>query len=123
MTRWPRSRTWGLYPTKVKESGGGGGAAAVEGKSDDKKTRTFTIGGVSLGLLTQFTQQLSTLQDAGLPIVRSLKILEGQQKPGVLKNALIDVAEDVESGATLSEAMGKHPKCFDRLYVGYDQGG
>lgn len=113
----------GLYPTKVKESGGGGGAAAVQGSAEDKKTRTFTIGGVGLGLLTQFTQQLSTLQDAGLPIVRSLKILEGQQKPGVLKNALLDVAEDVESGATLSEAMGKHPKCFDRLYVGMIKAG
>jgi type IV pilus assembly protein PilC len=38
-------------------------------------------------------------------------------KPGVLKNSLIDVVDDVESGMTLSEAFGKHPKCFDRLYV------
>src|SRR5207249_10249030 len=38
-------------------------------------------------------------------------------KPGALKNALIDVVEDVESGSSLSEAFGKHPKCFDRLYV------
>ena len=44
-------------------------------------------------------------------------ILEGQMKPGVLKNALIDVVDDVESGSTLSESFGKHPKCFDRLYV------
>src|SRR5439155_1100898 len=58
-----------------------------------------------------------TLQDAGLPVLRSLKILEHQMKPGVLKNALIDVVDDVESGSTLSEAFGKHPKCFDRLYV------
>ena len=50
-------------------------------------------------------------------VLRSLKILEGQMKPGVLKNALIDVVDDVESGITLSEAFGKHPKCFDRLYV------
>jgi type IV pilus assembly protein PilC len=114
----------GLYPTKVKESGGGGGGAAVAGSSSDKKkAKVFTIGGVSLGLLTQFTQQLATLQDAGLPIVRSLKILENQQKPGVLKNALMDVAEDVESGHTLSEAMGKHPKCFDRLFVGMIKAG
>jgi type IV pilus assembly protein PilC len=38
-------------------------------------------------------------------------------RPGVLKNSLIDVVDDVESGSTLSEAFGKHPKCFDRLYV------
>src|SRR5205807_4740510 len=42
---------------------------------------------------------------------------EGQMKPGLLKNALIDVVDDVESGSTLSEAFGKHPKCFDKLYV------
>ena len=76
-----------------------------------------------MSLMTQFTQQLATLQDAGLPIVRSLKILEGQQKPGVLKNCLIDVAQDVESGSTLSEAMAKHPAAFDRLYVGMIKAG
>src|SRR6478672_10695653 len=68
-------------------------------------------------LLVTFTRQFSTLQDAGLPVLRSLRILEGQMKPGVLKNALIDVVDDVESGSTLSEAFGKHPRCFDRLYV------
>jgi type IV pilus assembly protein PilC len=67
--------------------------------------------------LTTFTRQLSILQDAGLPILRSLKILEGQQKPSKLKNNLIDVCDDIESGSTLSEAMGKCPKAFDRLYV------
>ena len=77
----------------------------------------FTLGGVSTKLLCTFTRQFSTLQDAGLPVLRSLKILEHQMKPGVLKNALIDVVDDVESGSTLSEAFGKHPKCFDRLYV------
>lgn len=57
------------------------------------------------------------MQDAGLPVLRSLRILEKQMKPGVLKNSLIDVVEDVESGMTLSEAFGRHPKTFDRLYV------
>lgn len=67
--------------------------------------------------LTTFTRQLSTLQDAGLPILRSLRILEGQSKPGPLKSSLIGVIEDVESGNTLSEAMAKQPKAFDNLYV------
>ena len=57
------------------------------------------------------------MQDAGLPILRSLNILAEQQKPGPLKNALIGITKDVEGGATLSEAMSKHPKAFDRLYV------
>jgi len=82
-----------------------------------KKKQTFTIGGVSAKKLTTFTRQLSTLQDAGLPILRSLRILEGQNKPGALKNALMGVIEDVESGNTLSEAMAKQPKAFDNLYV------
>jgi type IV pilus assembly protein PilC len=86
-------------------------------KKKGKKGKTFTFGGVNNKMLVTFTRQFSTLQDAGLPVLRSLKILEGQMKPGVLKNALIDVVDDVESGSTLSEAFGKHPKCFDRLYV------
>ena len=68
-------------------------------------------------VLTTFTRQLSILQDAGLPILRSLRILEGQQKPGRLKNSLMDVCDEIEAGATLSEAMAKSPKAFDRLYV------
>ena len=82
-----------------------------------KKGKSFTIGGIKAQVLTTFTRQLSILQDAGLPILRSLRILEGQQKPGVLKNSLIDVCDEIESGATLSEAMAKSPKAFDRLYV------
>lgn len=82
-----------------------------------KKKTTLAFGKVKTKHLTTFTRQLATLQDAGLPIVRSLRILEEQQKPGVLKNALIEVAEDVEGGMTLSQAMEKHPKVFDRLYT------
>jgi len=88
-----------------------------KGEGRKKKRKVMTLGGVSTKQLVTFTRQFSTLQDAGLPVLRSLKILEGQMKPGTLKNALIDVVDDVESGSTLSEAFGKHPKCFDRLYV------
>ena len=77
----------------------------------------FSFGKVKAKHLCTFTRQLSTLQDAGLPILRSLRILEGQSKPGPLKNSLIGVIEDVESGNTLSEAMAKQPKAFDNLYV------
>src|SRR5262245_43221799 len=71
---------------------------------------------VSDKVLTQFTSNLAVLQDAGLPIVRSLKILEGQTKIGPFKKTLMQVVEDVESGSSLSEAMGKHPGAFDPLY-------
>jgi type IV pilus assembly protein PilC len=89
----------------------------AEKKTARKKGKTFAIGGVNSKTLTTFTRQLSILQDAGLPILRSLKILEGQSRPGAFKNCLIDVCEEIESGATLSEAMAKAPKAFDRLYV------
>src|SRR5216684_9255823 len=106
----------GYFVTKITEvAGKKKGKKAGAGKR--KKSKSFTIGGVSSKALCTFTRQFSTLQDAGLPVLRSLKILEHQMKPGVLKNALIDVVDDVESGSTLSEAFGKHPKCFDRLYV------
>ncbi len=82
-----------------------------------KRPKSFSLGGVNTKVLCTFTRQLSILQDAGLPILRSLRILEGQSKPGPLKNALMDVCEDIESGLTLSEAMAKQPKAFSRLYV------
>jgi len=90
--------------------------AATEKKASDRK-RSFAIGGVPFKVLVAFTRQLSILQDAGLPILRSLRILEGQSKPGRFKNSLMDVCDEIEAGSTLSEAMSKSPKAFDRLYV------
>jgi type IV pilus assembly protein PilC len=114
-------RSMGFYPTRIKEKAGKQKAAAVAAPGAPAKKGSalsrITIGRVNLRQLTQFTGQLSTLQDAGLPIVRSIRILEGQLKPGLLKNTLLEVADDVEGGSTLSDAMGKHPKAFDRLYV------
>ena len=86
------------------------------GQTSERK-RSFAIGGVRSRHLTSFTRQLSILQDAGLPILRSLRILEGQLKPGRLQNSLIDTCEEIEAGSTLSEALAKSPKVFNRLYV------
>ena len=108
-------RALGQFPTQVRTKSKKGPAAPVAGPK--KKARAFAFGRVNIKQLTQFTRQMSTLQDAGLPILRSLRILEGQTKPGVLKNALMDIIEDVEAGSTLSEAMEKHPKAFNRLYI------
>lgn len=109
-------REKGFYVTKIREQDRKKKAAAAKKKVDERK-KAFTIGGVRPKQLTMFTRQLSTLQDAGLPVLRSLRILEGQNKPGALRNALMDVIEDIESGNTLSEAMAKQPKAFDNLYV------
>jgi len=113
----------GFFVTKIVEQGRG------KKKKNKKQTQQkkqaprrrggggFSIGGVPNKKLCTFTRQFSTLQDAGLPVLRSLRILEGQSKPGPLKSSLIGVIEDIESGSTLSEAMSKQPKAFDNLYV------
>lgn len=89
----------------------------AEASGPAKKNRGLVIGGVKGRELTTFTRQLSILQDAGLPILRSLRILAEQAKPGRLKYSLEDTCDEIEGGSTLSEAMSKSPKCFDRLYV------
>lgn len=106
-------RSMGYFVTKISVQKAAKGAKAATGR--DRKT--FALGGAGGKKMVTFTRQLSILQDAGLPILRSLKILEDQAKPGALKNSLIDVCEEIEGGASLSEAMAKSPKTFDRLYV------
>ena len=101
-------RSLGYFPTRIREKGGAK-AKADAAKKSGRRRRTGRISG---SLLTQFTRQLATLQDAGLPILRSLNILEDQQKPGTMKNILRAVSEDIEGGSTLSEAFAKHPKAL-----------
>lgn len=105
-------RSMGYFVTKIS-------VQRSDKKSATKNARrkTFALGGAGGKKMVTFTRQLSILQDAGLPILRSLKILEQQSRPGALKNALIDVCDEIEGGSTLSEALGKSPKVFDRLYV------
>jgi type IV pilus assembly protein PilC len=111
-------RSLGYFPTKVIEKVDKKKQALKRsaGGASRKKAAGTGLGWVSTKQLSAFTRQLSTLQDAGLPILRSLRILEQQQKPGMLRSVLKQVGEDVEGGATLSEAMARHPKCFNRLY-------
>lgn len=74
-------------------------------------------GRIRPGQVTDFTIQLATLTEAGIPIVKALTILEGQMRPGPFKAVLQEVVEDVSSGTPLSEALEKHPRAFDRLYA------
>mgnify|MGYP000114957628 CR=1 FL=1 len=96
-------RNKGLFPTKVKAHGAGkkvavkAAAAAPKRKGANKK--------IKIKVVTQFARQLSTLQDAGLAILRSLRILEEQQKKGPFKRIIGYVADDIEGGSTLSEAL------------------
>ncbi|NOQ47444.1 MAG: type II secretion system F family protein, partial [Desulfobulbaceae bacterium] len=63
-----------------------------------------------------FTRQLSTMIDAGLPLVQCLQILSKQQENSTFRRILTEIQTDVESGTTLADAMRKHPKVFDNLY-------
>ena len=67
--------------------------------------------------LVIFTRQFSTMLDAGLPLVQGLNILAEQMDNKTFKNILKQVVNDVEGGSSLGEALGKHPKVFDDLFV------
>ena len=108
-------RNLGYFPTKVRARG-------VERKPAAKafakpKRRRGAGGKVKVKHISQFARQLSTLQDAGLPILRSLRILQDQQKSGTFKKVIGYVGDDIEGGSTISEAMGRFPRAFDRLFV------
>ena len=67
--------------------------------------------------LVIFTRQFSTMIDAGLPLVQGLTILAEQTENKTFRNILKDVTKSVEGGSTLGDAMKKHPKVFDQLFV------
>ena len=67
--------------------------------------------------LVVFTRQFSTMIDAGLPLVQGLTILAEQAENPTFKAILKEITKDVEGGSTLAEAMKKHPKVFDSLFV------
>ncbi len=117
-----RLKEMGFYPLKVvlatPEKGGG---KAKGGSAPKKAARSFTIPGfggkVKVKVLTSFTRQLATLVDAGLPLLRGLRVLQKQERSAVLKRILGDLAASIEGGSTFSEALAQHPKTFNKLYV------
>jgi type IV pilus assembly protein PilC len=106
-------RDMGFYPLKIVES--------------KASTAHLDIGAlpfvrqifhrITFKHLTSFTRQLATLIDAGLPILRCLHILQEQVESVLFKEKIAQMGRDIESGTTLSEALAKHPKQFDSLYV------
>ena len=118
----------GYFPTKITEAGAGGrskkskaGPAAKGAKKSGWQQMEIKIPGltdrVNKKLLTIFTRQLATLIDAGLPLLRALRTLERQERNLALKKTITALAEAVEGGSTMSEAMQHHPRVFDRLYI------
>lgn len=128
-------REKGLFPTEVTEAGakkkqkGGkktaqktaapsGGAMSME----IKMPRLFK-GRVKTKQLMTFTRQLATLINAGLPLLRSLQVIQRQEKSPALKDAIIDIADNIQSGGTFAEALAQHPRIFNRLYVNMAKAG
>lgn len=116
----------GLFPTRVAEIGGqgqgrggwtrGAGGASKGMQMELKLPRIFTRK-VKPKELTVFTRQLATLVEAGLPLLRGLRILLKQEKHPSLKEALGTMGEAVEGGSTFSEALAQFPRIFDHLFV------
>ncbi len=74
-------------------------------------------GGISSKDVAVFTRQFSVMIDAGLPLVQCLEILGTQQENQAFQKVLLAVRQDVEGGASLADAMKKHPKVFDDLFT------
>ncbi len=119
-------RSKGFFPTRVVEIGGGakkeaGPAvmATVSGKGLAQKSSLLAMfgGRVKPKQLMVLTRQLATLVDAGLPLLRGLRILLKQEKKPAMRDALSGMGEAVEGGSTFSEALGQYPKIFDKLFV------
>ena len=110
-------RDKGFYPTKIKEVRDKTSTKHTSSEKRKSSLSSITIGKVSEKQINPFTRQLSTLQNADIPVVQSLTILESQMKKGLLKNAIGEIISDIKGGDTLSISMSKHPKVFDKLYV------
>jgi type IV pilus assembly protein PilC len=107
-----RLRAQALNPTKVKKKGGLTALANIQlGGSVDAKD------------LVKFIRQFATMIDAGLPLVQCLEILGNQEPNRFFQNALREIKSTVEQGATFSDALRKHPKIFDELFVNLVQAG
>ena len=125
-----RVKEMGLFPTKIFEAEkvkekGVKKAKAAPGKKGGKKGGALDIqikipflsGRVKPKVLTAFTRQLATLVDAGLPLLRGLRVLEKQERNRTLRDILGELGLAIEGGSTFSEALAQHPKVFNRLFV------
>jgi type IV pilus assembly protein PilC len=125
-----RVKEMGLFPTKIvevdkaKEKGDKKSVpASAKAAGGKKKGMSINIKIPGLGgkvkgkVLTTFTRQLATLVDAGLPLLRGMRVLEKQERNPTLKSIIGELALSVEGGSTFSEALAQHPKVFNRLYV------
>ena len=119
-------RAKGLFPTRISELDAAGpkkgsvGSALKAGPQQSRKKNAvmaFLTGRVKPRQLMTFTRQLATLIEAGLPLLRGLKILLKQEKTPGLRDALHGMGDAVEGGSTFSESLAQFPRIFDDLFV------
>jgi type IV pilus assembly protein PilC len=109
-----RDRRIRPIPNRIREKGRGLDAEIkIPGFGEKLKARDLSV----------FTRQFATMIDAGLTIVQCLDIQTQQSESKVLRNTLRAIKQDVEGGSTLAEALRKHPKIFDDLYVNMVEAG
>lgn len=81
------------------------------------KLPSWMRGKIKTKILTQFTRQLATLVNAGLPLMRGIEVLKRQMKDPQMVEALNGIGENIAAGGTFSESLTQYPKIFDHLYV------
>jgi len=96
-----------IITSKLAEKKGGSFALSIPGFGAKVTTKEIVI----------FTRQFATMIDAGLPLVQCLEILSGQQPNQLFKTTLTEIKKSVEGGSTFADALRRHPKVFDELYV------
>jgi type IV pilus assembly protein PilC len=117
-----RLKEMGWFPTKVTETKterGKAGATLAQPVNGFARWRKLSFGSrkVKPKQLATITRQLATMLDAGMPLLRALRLLQEQETAGSTLQMLREIAEDIEGGNTFSEALARHPKTFDKLYV------
>lgn len=114
-----RIKEMGLLPTMVRQSRPAPARPrrAAANRAGRLLHLQLSEGGVKPAALAVFTRQLATLVDVGMPLLRGLRLLHEQEENRTLKRIIADVAQTIETGGSLSEAMAAHPKVFGRLYT------
>lgn len=116
-----RIKEMGLFPTRVAERRPNRIKQALAKRPNATPAKRFPLQlfepRVKSAALSVLTRQMATLVDAGLPLLRGLKILQQQESHPALKRILGEVSATIESGSQFSEALAQHPKVFHKLYV------
>ena len=125
-------RAQGLLPTALGEVKRSSSAAAPKAKPKaaaakksglnkdiniNIKMPNWLRGRIKTKVLTQFTRQLATLVNAGLPLMRGIEVLKRQMKDPQMLEALGGISDNIAAGGTFSESLTQYPKIFDNLYI------